>query len=291
MQNDQQKRTMIAKRIIIVVVVLVAVFAIGVGVALLLKNVSNLAKTQSSTTDDTPSATPGAPSAASIISGYIDPSTIRLFTAQYQLQQDTTAPSRISYTADGQEYEVSLSTSSYAMFFAKDGAAHNDAKAVETATDSYMSSKGFEKATNKKSASITTYTNKGSVCQLTSMPTTKPAYYLMACADKADVDKEYATIENLLDIYRKSNQLVDFTKAITSTVTSDNKTMTTISLTTTPDTHPVLLFASVDNQWAYIGNVGGGNAATSNGKYSLTAQVQTAIHDQKYGDFLVNNLQ
>jgi hypothetical protein len=291
MQNDQQKRTMIAKRIIIVVVILVAVFAIGVGVALLLKNVSNFAKNQSPTSGNTPAgSTSGAPSAASIISGYIDPSTIRVFTAQYQLQQDPTAPSRVSYSAEGQEYEVSLSTDDYAMFYAKDGAAHNDATTVETATDAYMSSKGFTKVTPKKPGS-TTYIYRGSVCQLTSMPTSKPAYYLMACADKTDVDKEYANIEKLLEIYKKSNQLNDFTRAITSTITSDNRTMTTISLTTNPNTHPVLLFAAINDDWAYIGNVGGGNAMTSNGKYTLTPQVQTAIHDQKYGDFLVNNLQ
>jgi hypothetical protein len=67
--------------------------------------------------------------------------------------------------------------------------------------------------------------------------------------------------------------------------------MTTISLTTKPATHPVLLFAAVDNNWAYIGDVGGGDAMSSNGKYTLTAQVEAAIHDQKYGDFLVHNLQ
>jgi len=294
MQNDQQRHSATAKRIVIIAVVLVAIFAVGMGVALLLKNVSNLAKDQSATPDtDTniPAAT-GAPSAASVISGYVDPQTIRVFTQRYQLQQDTTAPARIAYTADGQKYEVSLSTSSYAMFYAKDGAPHsNDAAAVGQKTTEYMSGKGFQKSAAKAASDTTTYANKGSVCQLTSEPSSSPAYYLMACADKVDVEKEYATIEGLLDLYRKDNKLDTFSRAITSTITTANKAMTTISLTTTPNTHPVLLFAAVDDKWAYIGNVGGGSGAVSNGKYTLTPQIETAIHDQKYGDFLVKNLQ
>ena len=293
MQNEQQKRVIIAKRVIIIAVVLVAIFAVGMGVALLLRNVSQSAGNPSSVANE-PDNTPAvstAPSAASIISGYAQPENVRVFAGKYQLQQDATAPSRISYTADGKKYEVSLSTSSYVMFYATDTPPASDAKVVADQTEAYMSSLGFKKIGTYPKTSTTAYADQGSVCQLTSMAASKPAYYLMACADKADVDKEYATIEKLLDIYRKTNQLTNFSKAITSTITSDNKTMTTISLTTTPNTHPVLLFAAVDDDWAYIGNVGGGNEMTSNGKYSLSSQVNTAIHQAKYGDFLIRNLQ
>lgn len=292
MQDDQQKHSKLAKRIIIVAVILVALFAVGMGVALLLKNVSNFAKDQNTTQDTGPNKpTKTVPSAASVISGYIDPQTVRVFTQRYQLQQNTTAPARIMYTAEGQKYEVSLSTSNYAMFFAKSAAQPNDPVTIQQKSTSYLESKGFQKAAAGKDTSLTTYTNNGSVCQLTSEPASTPAYYLMACADKVDVDKEYSTIESLLDLYRKDNQLAAFSRAITSTVTSADKAMTTISLTTAPPAHPVLLFAAVDDKWDYIGNVGDGNAASSNGKYSLTPQIDAAIHDPKYGDFLVSNLQ
>jgi hypothetical protein len=292
MQDDQQKHSQTAKRIIIVAVVLVVVFAVGIGVALLLKNVSNFAKDQN-TAPSTDSNAPAksVPSAASVIGGYTDPRTVRVFTQRYQLQQDATAPARIMYTAEGQKYEVSLSTSNYAMFFAKSAAEPGDPASIQQKTTDYLESKGFQKAAVKKDSNVTTYTNSGSVCQLTSEPASSPAYYLMACADKVDVDKEYSTIESLLDLYRKDNKLAAFSRAITSTVTNADKAMTTISLTTAPPAHPVLLFAAVDDKWDYIGNVGDGNAASSNGKYSLTPQVNAAIHDPKYGDFLANNLQ
>jgi hypothetical protein len=113
----------------------------------------------------------------------------------------------------------------------------------------------------------------------------------MACADKADVDKEYATVEQLLGLYKKAHQLdTTFTKALSATITSDDKSMTTVSLTI-PGKHPVLLFAAVNGDWSYIGDLGGGNEASSNGKYTLSAQIQSTIHDSKYGDFLIKYLQ
>jgi len=292
MQNDQQKRKTIATRIIIVAVVLITVFAIGIGVALLLKNVSNLAKNQTntSTNTDTETQTSSTPSAESIIDDYIKPESMRIFSERYQLQQDTTAPSRITYTAEGKKYEVSLTTEHYALFYAKDGAAHADASTVESQTTTFMQEKGFQAVKTKKPTLAVNYTNDGSVCQLTKSPQSMPSYYLMACADKSDVDSEYATIERLLGIYKKSHQIDAFTRALSITITSDNKAMTTISLTI-PKKHPVLLFAAVNGNWTYIGDVGSGDESTSNGKYSLTAEVQTAIHDPKYGDFLAKNLQ
>jgi hypothetical protein len=291
MQNEQQKRT-IAKRIIIVAVILVAIFAIGLGIALLLKSISNLAKNQTNTSTNTGTGTQNSAvaSAASIISGYTAPENMRVFTEGYLSQQDTTAPTKITYKADDQKYEVSLPTDHYALFYAKDGAAHTDASTVETQTTNYIQEKGFQKSKAGSSASMVTYVNGGSVCQLTEAPQSTPAYYLMACADKSDVEKEYASIEQLLGIYKKSNQLDTFTKALSATISSGNKVMTTIGLTV-PGKHPVLLFAAVDGDWSYIGDLGGGNAATSNGKYSLSSEVQNAIHNPKYGDFLTNYLQ
>ena len=290
MENDQQKRK-IAKRIIIATIALVAVLAVGVGVALLLKNVSNLAKDQSSPSPNTDTSvqTPAIPSAASIISEYTEPQTMRIFTSGYQLQQATSAPSRIMYMADGKKYEVSLATDHYALFYAKDGVAHADSPTVEAQTTSYLQGKGFQK-TKATSPDLATYTNNGSVCQLTKAPESTPAYYLMACTDKVDVEKEYASIEELLSLYKKTSKLSTFTRALSVTVTAGSKTMTTLSLTT-PGKHPVLLFAAVDGDWEYLGDLGNGDATVSNGKYSLTPQIQSAIHDAKYGDFLANNLQ
>jgi hypothetical protein len=48
--------------------------------------------------------------------------------------------------------------------------------------------------------------------------------------------------------------------------------------------HPALLFAAIDTNWTYIGDIGSGTS--SNGKYVLMPDVKAAISDPKYGDFL-----
>lgn len=292
MQNEQQKRAQIAKRIITIVVVVIAVVAIGFGFALFLKDIvkpNNQPAAQSSSSQSTTST---ALSAASVVSDYTAPSAIQSLSDNYQLQQDSTASSYITYKADNQTYTISVPTTHSALFYAKSTSQPNDMQSVQTQTTSFMQSRSYTKANTSTDPStpVTTYTNQGSVCQLTSAPTSMPAYYQVACADKADVQKVYSTTQTLLALYQKSHQLDSFTQAISSTITSDNKAMTTISLTTTHG-YPILLFAAINNDWAFIGDIGGTAGGTSNGKYVLTPDVKTAIHDPKYGDFLTHNLQ
>jgi flagellar basal body-associated protein FliL len=291
MQTEHQKRIIIAKRIIIVVLVVVALISVGIGVALLLKNIVGKAtESRIPSSSDNQNIVPTAPSAASVIEGYTSLGTIRAFAENYQVQQDTSAPSSIMYKADDQRYAVNVTTSHYALFYASKAAQQNDAVTILTQTTNYMQGKGFKKAQVSSDPSTAVYTQLGAVCQLTSAPTSVPPYYLIACADKADVQKEYSKVEDLLALYKKSHQLDSFTKAISSTVTAGNKSMTTVALTTAHQ-HPVLLFAAVNDKWSYLGDLGGGTAATSNGKYSISTEIQSAIRDPRYGDFLTRNLQ
>jgi hypothetical protein len=291
MQNEHQKRILIAKRIVIAVLVIVALISVGIGVALLLKNIANNpAGSQLPASANNQNIVPAAPSAASIIDGYTSLGTIRVFTENYQVQQDPTAPSSIMYKADDQSYTVNITTNHYALFYANSTTQPNDSATVLAQTSTYLQSKGFKKLDPLPGSSMVTYTQLGAVCQLTSTPTSTPPYYLIACADKADVQKEYSKIESLLNLYKKSHQLDTFTKATSSTITSGSKSMTTIALSTAHQ-HPVLLFAAIDDKWSYLGDLGGGTASTSNGKYSLSTEIQAAIRDPKYGDFLTHNLQ
>ena len=291
MQNEHQKRILIAKRIIIAVLIVVALISVGIGVALLLKNIAkNPEGSRLPSSSNNQNIVPTAPSAAAIINGYVSLGTIPVFADKYQIQQDATAPSSIAYKADEQNYSVNVTTSHYALFYANSMTQPNNAGTVLAQTTSYLQSKGYQKAAVTPEASTATFTQLGAVCQLTSAPTSTPAYYLIACADKIDVQNEYAKVDNLLSIYKKNHQLDVYTRAISSTITSGNKSMTTVALTTAKQ-HPVLLFAAIDNKWDYLGDLGGGTAATSNGKYSITSELQAAIHDPKYGDFLTRNLQ
>lgn len=296
MNNDHQKRTQLARRIILIAVSVIAVVAIGLGVALLLKNIKSLNANNSPSTDSTQASPTDTQSAASIVKSYMAPDTIRTLTTSYQAQQDATSTSNIGYKAEGQSFSVNLVTSHYALFTPISNTTTTDAQDILAQTTTFMKDHNYQKIdtagapTDPTQPTVTTYTNLGAVCQFTSAPMSTPPFYIFACADKADIDKEYATINKLLALYEKAHQVDTFTKALTNTITSGNKTMTTIALINT-HAHPVLLFAAVDGNWEYIGNVGDGTNATSNGKYTLTADVQTAISNPKYGDFLTHNLQ
>ncbi|HSW78242.1 MAG TPA: hypothetical protein VLG36_05580 [Candidatus Chromulinivoraceae bacterium] len=296
MNNDHQKRTQLARRIILIVVSAIAVIAIGLGVALLLKNIKNLNGNTSQNINNSQSTTQNAQTAASVVSSYMAPDAIRTLTSSYRAQQDTASTSNVDYQADGQSFAVNITTSHYALFTPTSKAGATDPQDILAQSTTFMQDHGYQKVdiagatTGPTQPTVTTYTDLGATCQLTSAPMSTPPFYILACADKTDIDKEYATINKLLDLYKKVHQVDAFTKAISSTITSGNKSMTTIALINT-HTHPVLLFASIDGNWEYVGNVGDGTNATSNGKYSLTPDVQAAITNPKYGDFLTHNLQ
>jgi len=296
MNNDHQKRTQLARRIILIVVTAIAIIAIGLGVALLLKNIKNLSGNTSQNINNSQSTAQNTQNAASIVSSYMAPDTIRTLTSSYRAQQDASSTSSIDYQADGQSFAVNITTSHYALFTPTSSAGATDPQDILAQTTTFMQDHGYQKAdiagvvTDPAQPTVTTYTNLGATCQLTSAPMSTPPFYILACTDKADIDKEYATINKLLDLYKKVHQVDVFTKAISNTITSGNKSMTTIALIN-PHTHPILLFAAIDGNWEYIGNVGDGTNATSNGKYALTPDIQAAISNPKYGDFLTHNLQ
>lgn len=298
MNNEHQKRTQLARRIILITVSLIAVVAIGLGVALLLKNIKNIgANNNAQNTDSSQNSnTASAQSAATLISDYLKPEAIHTLAAGYRTQQDTASTSSIGFQADGQNFAVNVATNHYALFTPNSSAGATDAQDILAQTSTFMQSHGYQKvdtvgaSTDPTQPAVTTFSSLGAACQLTSAPMSTPPFYILACADKADIDKEYASINKLLALYQKAHQVDTFTRAISNTITSGNKSMTTIALTTA-HTHPVLLFAAVDGNWEYIGNVGDGTNATSNGKYTLTPDVQTAISNPKYGDFLTHNLQ
>jgi hypothetical protein len=296
MQNEQQKRARMARRIVTIVVIVIAVMAVAVGVALLLKNVVKPGYTPPNAPQVGQTTTPLAPSSASVINDYVTSDTLHSLSNNYQLEPDGSVDSWIIYKADHQTYAINVPASHHATYYAVSHSQQNDSQTFQTQTTTFMQSRGFQKAsssapsTDPAAATVLTYTDLGSVCQLTGTPSSVPAYYSLACADKTDVQKAYSTAQTLLTLYQKSHQLNSFTQAITDTNTSGNNTMTTISLTMTT-AHPILLFVATNNVWSYIGDLGGSIGEISNGKYVITPDVADAMHDPRYGTFLTHYLQ
>ncbi len=293
MFTPQTNQHSTVRRVAIIVGIVIAVALVGLGVALFLRNL-NGKFSSTETANNQPTAVASATTANTIISDYISLTTVHALAGNYQIQQDSSASSYITLRGDSETYTTSVPTTSYALFYASNAKEPDDSQAVLSQTTSFMSNRSFAKVDNPPDIqslpgqTVTTYSYLGSVCQLTSSPTTVPEFYTIACVNKSDITKQYNSIQTLLALYEKNHPLPTFTRATASTTTSGDKSMTTISLNVA-NSHPLLLFAAVGGDWQYLGDLSTG--AASNGKYALPPDVQTAIHNPKYGDFLTHNLQ
>jgi len=277
---------MTLKRIAAALIVIVTILLVGLGVAYLLKNVAsnNVVPSSSGQTALDP---------PNVIMAYSAPGAIaELSSDLYQQQKDDTSDAHITYKSSSHDYSVSIPTKYHTLFYAKNTSNKDDTKTIQDQTTSFLLSKGYNKVETPASSSTpvsVTYASQKAVCQLTgSGPISdSPTYYALACVDMTGIDQEYTAIEKLLSLYKASHQLASFTQAIRSTVTEDNKSLSIINLTE-DKSHHSFLFAAIDTNWEYIGDLSG--TTTSSGKYTITPEVNTALHNPKYGDFLTKNI-
>lgn len=270
---------------------LILVTTIALGVVYFLKNVIPKA-TNSLTPTQVTAASPNE-----VIEAVKNPETIKDLSDKYLLQNSDTT-THVVYRGGNRNYTVSTPTKLQAMYSAKNGKDAGDLQKIQDQITTFMQSKGYDKINNTGTAtsenpSYLTYASTGAVCQLT---TSKPAegaptllpYVAVACVEKGTVDQEYTAIDTLLTIYKQTQALPDFSEIIRTTKTDADKSMAILSLSGGQDT-PSLLFAAIDDNWTYIGNLNGSGA--TNGKYTITPEMRTRINDPKYGDFLKKNLQ
>lgn len=283
MQNDQQA-TDRKKMILIGLAVAIVVVLLSVGTVLLLKSIGakNTVSTQPATAVIAPDE---------VIKAYATPKAIPELTEDlYQVQQNDTTNTLVTYASDGRKYSVATATKAHVLFSAKKKIEQNDTEKIQTQTTNFMRTKGYEKAETPKATTgpaMVTYVSKAAVCQLVSSETPAPentlSYHELSCVDRSAVEAEYALTEKLLALYKTTPPLPAFKGAIRSGFTEGNKSMTVMRLTGT-EAHPALLFVAVDNVWSYIGDLGAGSK--SNGKYAITPEVKAAMSNPVYGSFL-----
>lgn len=282
-ENPQKNSTW--KRLLILIAGLLIVAAIAVGVIALLRLL--FAPTPPKT--ETPSISVGE-----VVSGVKTAGNIKAF-ENYQEQVTDTPSGQVTVTLEGKNYAVNLPTKYSVLFFAKTPGQQSDIAEVEQQVSSFMTEKGYNKTENtgqiKKSENplYITYKSNVGVCQLASaQPTTQDglAYHTISCSESAAISQEYTAIDTLLTLYKKQQELPVFTQANRTTITEENKTLALLSLK--GEGSAQLLFAAIDNNWEYIGNIGSG--ADANGKYAISDDVRSKIDDVRWGNFLKKNL-
>lgn len=236
-------------------------------------------------------------SAADTVKAYTKESAIAaLSSAAYDRQSDASTGAYVFYKSKNQPYAVNVKATDHAWFSAKDQAQPDDSAAIQSQTEQLLKDKGFQKTSqparvNPQTSSDMTFENTIAVCQLKSTPSSPhvAASYSFACIDKPAITAEYATLTKLLDLYKKSHSLDNFTEVNHTSVTEGNKSLAIVGLSKTAG-YSSLLFAAIDNNWEYIATLNDGNSANSNGKYTPSPALNAAFSSPKYGDFLKKNV-
>lgn len=293
MQDNQREPIGLLRRLLIGLGCVVLVAAVGLGTVFMLKNIIPKKEILTAVAVWKPSE---------IISAYTVPGAIHgLADNLYQVQSDTATDVLVRYTLQGHHYAVSTPTKNHVLFYAKGTSDHDDVKAVQDQTTVFMQTKGYEKvklttSSTESSPFYATYASTSAICQLVSsgpkLSATTPVSHILACTDRSAIEREYTLTETLLALYKATRlRLPPFTMVARSSAMQGDKALTILHFTTEIQKEsPVLLFAAINNQWAYLANLNG-DSGQPNAKYTLTPEIERAIRDPKYGDFLTKHLQ
>lgn len=284
MQDSNTKHEII-KRIALIVLAVIVVALIAVGTVLILKNINQ------KTTDNI-----SLESATNIVSDYIKPDAIASLSSD-KYQQQTNNSYIIGYKSSNQTYSINITTKDSVLFYANQKPESDSTKDIQDQTIAFMAQKKLNKiespTTADKNVQYTTFVGLLTVCQLIDyLPPTESGmlpYHQISCADNSLIEQEYLDIEKLLSIYRESQTLPVFTQANKYTESKDEVSYSIIFLTK-QSSESQLLFAAVDNNWTYIGDLMAGDPKYSNAKYIITPEIKDKISDPKYNNFLIDKL-
>lgn len=297
MQNSPFHRAKIIRIVGIAVAAILVIGLVGLGTTSVLKTVGPKRLVDKSTNGSAPSAA-AIKSAADLIAAYNAPGAIpSLSGAGYTHEQNAKENGNVSYKDTGRNFAVTVSTPNTTTYDADKPGQQDNTKAVQDDTASFMKRQGLGKTASPAGDShgwmrYATYANRQFVCQLSDVvppaDSKVPGYHQLACISQAELDKEYAAIEKLLALSKDAALPTGLLRIDRYVSSEDNKSLAVLTMTgTDPRSVPKLLYAAVDGRWEYIGDINS-DKAESNGKYRLTPEVQAAINDPKYGNFLQN---
>lgn len=275
------------KTVGIVVGVAALAVAIGIGVVALLKSIAPR--------EEGPVAESKKQlSAKEAVDAFGISGAIQGLASGYQQQKTESAAGSVVYKAEGKSYSVTATTPYLTLFTAKD-TSKDDVQLIRDEVTVFMSASGYKESVGQQASDgtgpfYTTYESNDSVCQLVSSGSAssggaKP-YHLLACVAKSTITDEYAMVERLTDLYAKKSKVPAFAQVTRSEQHEGKKALSVLLLSGEKNVR--LLFAAIDDKWEYIGNLSSGSK--TNAKFTVSAELETAIRNPKYGDFLTRNI-
>ncbi len=212
-------------------------------------------------------------------------------------QKQINNPSSVSFQLANKSYSVIVQTNMSTLFTAISKTQANDNTSIQPQVTTFMNKYGLIKASSPLNSTneltYATFEGNKAVCQLedATPPTSSGMItsHKISCVDKTDLESEYAAIEKLLAIYDKSHAAIKFTSALRITKTDKNVSYSTVYLSS-KNPQSILLFAAVDNNWEYLGDLAAGDPKYSTGLYIITPEMKAIINNPKYNGLIEKSI-
>jgi uncharacterized membrane protein YheB (UPF0754 family) len=196
----------------------------------------------------------------------------------------------LDYKPVGKKYSVSITTSKSLGYYATNQNSNQQSNIISQVRN-YMQGEGFvdKGQVQKGSSKVDTFENLATVCQLiTTTDTSIKNSYRIACISVIDAKKQYDKVDRLIGIYNQGQSPLSFTRANITTSTKENISYSILSLTNNNKTNS-LLFAAVNNNWEYLGDITMNTDKIPN-KYKINEELQEKISDPKYKGFITSEI-
>lgn len=271
----------------IIVGVAVLAVAIGIGVVTLLKSVAP--REEGPVVENKKQL-----NAQDAVGSFGTVGTIQGLSSDYQRQKTESSTGSITYKKEDKAYSVVTATPYVAIFTAKD-ANKDDVQLIRDETTVFMSASGYKESAGQQASDgtgpfFTTYESNESICQLVSsggaVAKGVKSSHLLACVAKVAIDDEYAMVEQLTALYAKKTTVPTFAQVTRSEQREGKKALSVMLLSGEKNVR--LLFAAIDDKWEYIGNLSSGSK--TNAKFAVSTELEAALRNPKYGDFLTRNI-
>ncbi|HEY8992255.1 MAG TPA: hypothetical protein VIM37_00210 [Candidatus Microsaccharimonas sp.] len=286
------------KWLLVIVALLVILVSAGVAVSAL-----ELAKNMPVKTPTATEPVTGGPTPSSVIDKIASNGTItasknyllfRVDPAKTEANTDTT---KIIYPQSGYDFITNVVADDGLRFTLTDAKLTSNRIAMTAAIEDVLKSDGFTKKSQDVSAltsyETASYTNNGTICQITNYANSKQAVSILEqgilCVTQTSLEKSYSNVKTLL--MNADPSVVASTKAVNqSVVSSDTKKL--LTLTTTPKdsaTTTNYYYATLDKDYTYIGKRAT-PSVDNEASYTISDELKKNITDAKWGSFLSDNI-
>lgn len=279
-------RNLINKKILIAIMTVVIIIVVSIITIFLLKAITSKKTTVETTLNKTLSAD-------EVIESF---KITKLSEKDYIKLNDS--PAILQYKSSAETIGVNLSIKSSIMYTTNNTKNSKDTPEVQSQTTTFMKNSGFEADdttiyNNNKTMAYKTFSSSHAVCQLVStdepVVSSQSHFHQLSCVSKKSITDQYDAIKKLLSTIGSPAKPSDYMLAFVISNSKDNIKYSILSLNSKTK-HQNLLFASVDDNWEYLGDLLGGGKQYATEKYSITPELQVKINDAKYKGFLKESL-